>query len=72
MNKEITQAKVCCATCCALCCVLGKQHIITAEIMFSCHNNYFFINDAPLLKVVAFNVVIFDAVIFDIGLYYSP
>ena len=55
-----------------------KKHIITTSITFSCQNNSFLINDAPLFKVVAVNIALefalftfalFDAVLFDVELF---
>ena len=37
--------------------------------LFSCHNNFFLIIDAPLFKLVAFNVGLFDIALFNIALF---
>ena len=63
------QFKVYYATYFALCCAVVNQHITATIIIFSCHNNSFLINDAPLFKVAAFNVSLFDIALFDLALF---
>ena len=43
-----------------------KQHIITAAVIFTCHNNYFLVNDAQPFKNLAFNVALFDVALFGV------
>ena len=38
---------------------------------FSCHNNSFLINDAPLFKLAAFNGTPFDIALFNLALFYA-
>ena len=49
---------------CALYCAVVKQHIITRALIFSCQNNSFLINYAPLFKFVTFNILLFDVALF--------
>ena len=65
----ISQFKVYCAIYCALCCAVVKQDIIRTAMIFSCQNNSFLINDAPLFKVVAFNAALFNVVQFNLALF---
>ena len=66
----MSQFKVYCATYCTFYCVLVKHRFITtAIIIFSCHNNPFFINDTPLFKLVAFNVSLLDVAMFNLTLF---
>ena len=51
-----SQFKDYCATYYAFCYAVVKQHVITTSIIFRCHNNSFLINDAPLFKVIAFDI----------------
>ena len=46
-------------------CAVVEQHIITTTIIFSCHSNFFSINDATLFKVVPYNIALFYAALFD-------
>ena len=46
-----------------------RQHIVATAITFSCQNNPFFINDAPLFKVVAFIVALFNVALFNLALF---
>ena len=61
--------KVYCATYCALYCAVVKQHIITTALIFSCQNNSFLINYAPLFKFVTFNILLFDVALFYLVLF---
>ena len=45
-----------------------KKNITTTKT-FSCQNNSFLIHDAPLAKVVAFNVALFDVALFNLALF---
>ena len=45
------------------------QRIISRAIIFSYHENSFWYNDVPLLKVVAFNVALSDVTLFDVVLF---
>ena len=70
----ISQFKVYYEKYCTHCCAVAKEHILTIVIIFDCENKSFWINDTPLLKVVAFNVTrfdvaLFDAVLFDVELF---
>ena len=49
--------------------VLVKDRIITTAIISSYHNNFFLINDTPLLKLVAFNVALFDDALLHLALF---
>ena len=62
----MSQFKVYCVKYCAPCCAPVKQHIITTLIIFSCQNDSFSINDAPLFKAVAFNIAL-DVGLFNLG-----
>ena len=46
-----------------------RQHIVATAITFSCQNNPFFINDAPLFKIVAFIVALFNVALFNLALF---
>ena len=65
----ILQFKIYCATYCALCCAVVKQEIMTTQIIFSFQNNFCLINDAPLFKLVAFNVALVDVALFKRALF---
>ena len=61
----ILQFKIYCATDCAV----VKQDIMTTQIIFSFQNNFCLINDAPLFKLVAFNVALVDVALFKRALF---
>ena len=46
------------------------QHILqsSSNILFRCHNNSFLNNDAPLFKLVAFNVALLNIALSDLEL----
>ena len=39
------------------------------DTLFSFHNNFFGINDAPPFKLIAVNVVLFDVALFNLTLF---